>query len=571
MPIIQKNVRPVLMILLVCFCAGCRMLPRGPQSKERLERIAHYRQEAERLRGLPIVHEMSLEKETREALLATIEKELEKPDNRVFMEDTESLMRAFRLLGPEDRLRDIYGAVMKDQIVAYYDSDTKRLVYVDENVNMIGKKVVNEELVVMERFVYVHEFCHAVEDSHFDLESMMKSSMDTLDRNLAMTSFAEGNAVLTGIDGVMDSIGAPSNTATPLMAWFVSMLGHVEAAAAEDLDQAPPFLVGALLRPYLDGTVFSNRLRCDAGWQAIDAAYAVKVPLTTAEIVYPEHRYLKKFTAAEFEPDAALFAAPCRSVATNSLGVMGTALWLGGAKASGPAEYGFLKGWFGDRVYLLKDGEGKACRVVWVSYWERPGMARAFRRCVERRLKKDFGKSDWCVRRAGRMAVAVWDADIEEAEGEMPSCAVMADTALLTNVQADTPGRFSSWLNDQPWPLRFPHYPEHSTGFELLGGYATDLHSGKAFFRWSLLSGAALRVESNPDRHYYGMFWGMLRHVKDERSDFTYWKLPLLYAWHRRGEGEDLRYRWSLLWGILADGNNQRARVLFVPVWRSSQ
>ncbi|MDD4102436.1 MAG: hypothetical protein PHU80_07375, partial [Kiritimatiellae bacterium] len=538
----------------------------------RADRIVRYRQEAGRLRGLPLVNEVSLEKESLEDLLSAVEKELEKPENRVFLDDTERLMRSLRVLESEDRLRDIYGAVMKDQIAAYYDSESKRLVYVDENVDMIGKKASKEERAVLERFVYVHEFCHAVEDSHFDLESLMKASMGTLDRNLAATSFAEGNAVLTGADGVLDAMGVPSNTATPALAWFVSMLGHVNAEeTTEGLEQAPPFLVGALLRPYLDGTVFSNRLRRDAGWQAVNAAYIAHVPLTTAEIAYPERRYLKKFAAAEFEPESALFSGPCGGVDTNSLGVMGIALWLGGEKVRGPAEYGFLKGWFGDRVYLLKGDDGAAERMVWVSYWERPGLARAFRRSVEKRLKKDFGEVQWCVRREGRLVAAVWDVSDTQAGVGMRSCAEMAESALLTKVRAATPGRLWSWLNDQPWPMRFPHYPGHSKGFELLGGCASDLHCGEAFFRWSMLGGAAWRVESNPDRHYYGLLCGMLRHVKDERSDFTYWKLPVLASWHRRGEGEDLRYRWSLLWGLLADGSERRARVLFVPVWRESQ
>ncbi len=546
-------------------------MPRGIQGAERQARIARYRQEAERLRGLPLVNEVALEKESREALLSMIGKELGKTENRVFMDDAERLMRAFRVLGGEERLREIYGAVMKDQVAAYYDSETKRLVYVDENVDMLGKKLGKAERAALERFLYVHEFCHAVEDSHFDLESLIKASMATLDRNLALTSFAEGNAVLSGVDSVMEAVGAPANTATPLPAWFVSMLGHVRVEdAAEGLEQAPPFLVGALLRPYLDGAAFSNRLRRDAGWQALDAAYAARVPLTTAEIAYPERRYLKKFAAAEFTPDAALFAAS-RGVATNSLGVMGTALWLDGKKARGPSEYGFLKGWFGDRVYLLQDSGGAAVRAVWVSYWERPGMARAFSRRVEKRLEKDFGEAARCVRSEGRLVAAVWDLGDKNADAGMASCAEMAETALLTDVRAAPPCRFWSWLNDQPWPLRFPHYPEHSAGFELLGGYAADLHSGEAFFRWSLLGGAALRMESNPDRHYYGMLCGMLRHVKDARSGFTYWQLPVLAAWHRRGEGEELRYRWSLLWGFLADGSEDRARVLFVPVWRKSQ
>jgi len=125
-------------------------------------------------------------------------------------------------------------------------------------VDMLGKKLGKAERAALEHFLYVHEFCHAIEDSHFDLEILMKSSMATLDRNLALTSFAEGNAVLSGVDSVMEAVGAPANTATPLPAWFVSMLGHVRVEdAAEGLEQAPPFLVGALLRPYLDGAAFS--------------------------------------------------------------------------------------------------------------------------------------------------------------------------------------------------------------------------------------------------------------------------------------------------------------------------
>ena len=71
---IQKNACVVLMILAAGFCGGCRMMPRGIQGAERQARIARYRQEAERLRGLSLVNEVALEKESREALLSMIGK-----------------------------------------------------------------------------------------------------------------------------------------------------------------------------------------------------------------------------------------------------------------------------------------------------------------------------------------------------------------------------------------------------------------------------------------------------------------------------------------------------------------
>jgi hypothetical protein len=78
-------------------------------------------------------------------------------------------------------------------------------------------------------------------------------------------------------------------------------------------------------------------------------------------------------------------------------------------------------------------------------------------------------------------------------------------------------------------------------------------------------------VEENPDRHHFSTCFGLMRHVKDVRSDFTYWSIPVLASYLRCGHEETERYEWSLLWGILADGTDERARILFVPVWRNSK
>jgi hypothetical protein len=34
-------------------------------------------------------------------------------------------------------------------------------------------------------------------------------------------------------------------------------------------------------------------------------------------------------------------------------------------------------------------------------------------------------------------------------------------------------------------------------------------------------------------------------------------------------QDEREKYRWTVAWGLLADGTETRARVLFVPVWRA--
>ncbi len=526
--------------------------------------IQGYRDCASRLRGLPVTREVAVERETPEALLASLEREVDKSENRAFLDETELLLRQFRILGSEISLRSLYLKLMSQQVAAYYDPEKKRLAYVDDNVAATVKKD-GRELPEMQRFVYVHEFCHALEDGHFDLDRLSEASMSDLDRNLALTSFAEGNAVLTGIDGVLDGYGLPANTATPFSAWLVSLLGDMRAEEAlDEMKGTPPFLAGALLRPYLDGAVFSNRIRRESGWQGLDAAYRARIPQTTAEILYPERRYLKGSRPAVFEPEPRLFAAAHRGVSVNSMGALGIALWLGGDKMSTAGQFGFLKGWMGDRVYVLK-GESNAVQTVWLSAWERPGMARAMSRQVEGRLKSRFGDVPWAVRREGRLVAAVWTS---AADTGGAACEALTQCALRTRVEMEVPSTLASWSRDFPFPVRFPFYEGYSSGCEVLGGYVAEAGGGPSFFRLSLASGLLLRVETNQDRHFYGTLWGLLRHVEDKRSDFTYWQLPVLASWHRRGSGAEERYRWSLLWGLLADGSERGARVLLVPVWR---
>jgi hypothetical protein len=546
--------------MLLCFC-GCSTIPAEGQKGNRAARIKGYREEAAHLRGLPLTREVAVEQETPEALRSALAKELDKPENRAFLASTELLLQQFRVLKAGDSLREHFLKLMSQQVAAYYDPEKKRVAYVDDNVAAAGKEAA--KLPGMERFVYVHEFCHAVEDAHFDLDRLTKASMSELDRNLAMTSLAEGDAVLVGMDSAMKEY--PLNTATPLGASLVGLMGGMDMdEATKELGDCPPFLSGSLIRPYFDGAVFCNRIRRDEGWQGLDQVYRSRIPLTTAEILYPERRYLNAFKPAVFTPDASLFAPGEQVCATNSMGVLGMALWLKEKELGSVRHLSFLEGWMGDRVFLVRAEGSKAVQTVWMSYWERPGFARAFQKRIEQRLGEGFKGVPVRVRREGRMVVAVWSLDPACPQA---ACDGRAERALKTRVDVATPSYLGSCWSDLPLPLRFPSYAGHYAGFELLGGCVADIRGGEQFTRVNLASGLLLNVENTPDRHHVSTCWGLLRHVGDAQSDFTFWKVPVVASWYRRGSGDAERYRWSLLWGLLADGSETRARVLFVPVW----
>lgn len=535
--------------------SGCRSIPlsRNPDVKIQSKRDLA---QAVSLRGLPYTREVAVERETSEALHASLAQELEKEENRAFLSDTELLLKQFRVLKAEDDLKALYLRVMSEQVAAYYDPEKKRLAYV-EGCGGVATNIA--ALPGMERFVYVHEFCHALEDGRFDLERLSKDSLGSFDRSLALTSLVEGDAVLVGLDSVFAEL--PMNSATPFGGGIVNMFSYMAMDdSQEQMKGCPAFLGGTLLRPYLDGAVFANRIRREAGWQSVDTIYRSRLPLTTAEILYPEKRYLKKFSAAQFAPADLLFASARRGITTNSLGALGTALWLGGEKFVTASQYSFLEGWMGDRVYLIR-GDGGSVTTVWLTYLERPDQARAFTRKVKSRLRDSFGGASWNVAREGRLVAAVWGVTPE-------ACAALAAGAAQARVVADTPSALGSCCSDFPWPVRFSSYEGYSVGCDVLGGYALDIQDGKGFYHYSLASGLLLRAEANPDRHYWGTLFGLVSHVEDARSDFTYWRLPVLASWFRRGRGDELRYRWSVLWGLLAYGGEQDARVLLVPVWK---
>jgi|GEM_PF-1065877 len=519
--------------------------------------------EAASLRGLPKKREVAIERESLDGLQKSLSKELDKEENRVYLADTELFLKQFRVLKPGDDLKKIFLKLMTQQVMAYYDPSEKRVAYVE---GAGGSSATNlAQMPGMQRFVYVHEFCHAIEDGHFDLERLDTESQVSFDRNMALTSLIEGDAVLVGMDSLFAEY--PVNTATPLGASLVKLLPHVDLNKAKDgLEDCPPFLGSALIRPYLDGTAFANRIRRESGWRGIDEVYRTHLPQTTAEILYPEKRFLSGFKPAVFEPRGALFAPATRGVCTNSLGALGTALWLGGDKMVNPGAYPFLEGWLGDCVYLLK-GERGSVATVWLTYMERPGQARALKRELERRLGKGggFDHAPWRVVRDGRLVAAVWSSP-----GDKPEiCEELAACALRTRVKAKTPSLARSWCEDFPWPLRVHAFDGYSSGYDVLGGYAVDMRDGASFMRFNLASGLILRAEENPDRHYLGTLGGLVRHVGDERSDFTYWKIPLVASWFRRGHGDDCQYRWRVLWGLLASGKENEVRMLLVPVWRA--
>ena len=112
--------------VVLCFC-GCSSIPNDKPKGDRAQQLRGYQSEAVQLRGLPLTRDLAVEKETPVALRSSLEKELDKPENRTFMADTELLLRQFRVLKGGDSLRELFLRLMTQQVAAYYDPEKKRV------------------------------------------------------------------------------------------------------------------------------------------------------------------------------------------------------------------------------------------------------------------------------------------------------------------------------------------------------------------------------------------------------------------------------------------------------------
>ncbi|HRQ41468.1 MAG TPA: hypothetical protein PLD25_26410 [Chloroflexota bacterium] len=175
---------------------------------------------------------------------------------------------AFDFLSPDFDLftfsRDLYS----EQIAGFYDPETDEFVVVSDDAVLDA----NEQLT------HAHEYMHALQDQHFNLDLLDDDSLDA-DASAALLGLAEGEAVLLQMhylqEGHVD---------------LLELLANTEAIETPVLDSAPPVLANSLLYPYTAGLAFAQTLYTQGGYAALNAAWA-NPPQSTEQILHPE-RYL---------------------------------------------------------------------------------------------------------------------------------------------------------------------------------------------------------------------------------------------------------------------------------------
>src|SRR5579884_1703820 len=209
-----------------------------PSPEERATLVA-IETKVEQIRGLAPLADVPLSFLDRDGLRQFLAQSFEKdypPEER---EADQRRYQALGLLKPSDDLTKQLLDLYSQQVIGLYDPDTKRMY-------LIGN---HAPLSPDDEVTFAHEFTHALQDQHFDLNKIAPNHPDNLDRSLAVHGVIEGDAVLTMGLWAREALSKQEQ----------QTLGQ-GSSSDTGLAQAPRILREDLLFPYTSGYQFVAQL-----------------------------------------------------------------------------------------------------------------------------------------------------------------------------------------------------------------------------------------------------------------------------------------------------------------------
>jgi hypothetical protein len=253
--------------------------------------------------GLPIKSTVKRQLTTRAAVEAYLEEKFNEDQGAKRLQRDEIVLKKFGLLDRDFELKPFLLALLKEQIEAYYDSQTK-------TVNILDWVDPDEQKPVM-----AHELTHALQDQHSDLEKwddqtpddvshdaagdedhLAKDEMDT-----ARDAVAEGQATAVMFDYVLKPLGKSLIKDPEVLDIVKSQMNS--SADSPVMARAPLLLSESLLFPYREGLSFEQDVWMDKGQTAAFAGALDRPPTSSWEIINPRMYEEKRIPAIPLLPD----------------------------------------------------------------------------------------------------------------------------------------------------------------------------------------------------------------------------------------------------------------------------
>jgi hypothetical protein len=257
----------------------------------------------------------------------------------------EMAYKMFGLLPDTMDLRRFLLELLTEQIVGYYDPETKVLYVVDGAPDdLIGVTI-------------THELVHALQDQYVNLDSIQKVKGES-DRQLAAQAVLEGHATF---EQMKIMLGGSAPGARLPGGWESIRQSIRESQSSMPIFASAPMVIQeSLLFPYLSGAEFVRRYEERRPGQSLLQAMPVSTEQILSEAAY--------FSDPPDLPIRIELPASPDVVHQESLGAFGTRLFLFQHLKNHTDAIAAAQGWDGDRFGLLRTDNGAG--IVWVTVWD---------------------------------------------------------------------------------------------------------------------------------------------------------------------------------------------------------
>ncbi|MCZ7568359.1 MAG: hypothetical protein M5U01_07205 [Ardenticatenaceae bacterium] len=323
----------------------------------------------EQLRELKSLTPVPFEFMDRDALRTKLKKDLAEETDQAELAASDQIYKLLDLIPAHTDLTDLMLDLYSSQIAGFYDPKEDRFYLISEP---------NGELLsAADRVTFAHEYVHALQDQHYDLEALTADEKKlNADQERAIQAVVEGDAeTVTGLYMVHRLSHADLS----------ELLTSVSELDQETLEKTPRFLRESLVFPYTLGQAFVQARLAIGGWAAVDALYTTP-PQSTEQILHPE-RYPDDAPQAVTLPDLPVaLGGHWQEQSRETWGEFDLRLLLAEHLPEAEALRG-AEGWGGDQYLLLHDDAGNGLFVLDI-VWDRPDDAIEFARSFAEWLKR---------------------------------------------------------------------------------------------------------------------------------------------------------------------------------------
>jgi len=283
----------------------------------------------------------------------------EVPEERLRAE--ERALKRLNLL-PDDSdllqlLVDLYGG----QVAAFYRPDTKRF-YIIERDEPFGPG---------DKIIVAHEYAHALQDQHFDLEDTRVKDLSEGDAALGQLGAIEGDATLTMQLWMLEHL-----TFQEQIEALLESMGQLNDPT---LASMPPVLRRQLEFPYAEGFSFIQELYNSGGFDAVNATLTDAVPASTEQILHPEKYLANELPVAwSLDDRTTVLGDGWTRTYEQTVGELIMQIWAAGGESPPetipglPVEWPHAEtvaGWGYDRLHMYEHPDGRWA-IVWRTQWD---------------------------------------------------------------------------------------------------------------------------------------------------------------------------------------------------------